>query len=746
MATSQPPPKNVEPKQGTIAPFIRRLTPTRFVGRPLIRRPVLKLSSFLVGLGSLLVLALLLLAGQKFVIQPLLTSIVPSEPNLIILEPENGVLTDPMTSASDTSASNSKYVFTSVTNTISTAASPLTKAGNSKVLAAATLSIAVSGNHLVDSSGNTVHLNGVNRSGTEYACYQGWGIFDGPSDEASVAAMASWGINVVRIPLDEDCWLGINGYPTSTTVAGYRQAIQNFVTILNNHNIYAWISEQNAAPGTDQSNTILPMPDNDHSPAFWTSVATTFKSNPAVIFDMYNEPHDIDWNCWANGCLITGGFNWLHNYQAVGMKGLVAAVRATGAPNVINVPGNGWSYDISGWLANKPNDSQLIAGVHNYGGPNDNPTQWDIRYAPTSQQVPVVWDEMGEEDCSPKYINQVMPWADSRGIGYLAWTWDTWGTCEALISNYNGTPTTYGAGYQSHLATLTTSPSPPPPSPTPPPTLPTNTGSDVMTFNAPTAGTYTVWSRLQAADASSDSYWLQIDGTTGIKVGDGGVPFGSWTWVNHQNGDTSQRVLLSLTQGSHSLKIIGREANTKIDALILTQDLTFNPDNPNVIDSIPPVVTVTSPINGATLSGTSTVSAHATDDHSVSKVDLLLDNNIVSTQTTATNNLYSLSFDTTGFTQGSHSLIAKATDIAGNVGSSSVLTIAISNPSSTPPPPNPPPPPPIAGDLNGDGKVNILDVSVMLRSWNSIGGPADLNHDGIVNIIDLSILLRNWSP
>ena len=43
--------------------------------------------------------------------------------------------------------------------------------------------------HVVDASGNVVQLHGVDRSGTEYACVQGWGLFDGPSDQASITAM-----------------------------------------------------------------------------------------------------------------------------------------------------------------------------------------------------------------------------------------------------------------------------------------------------------------------------------------------------------------------------------------------------------------------------------------------------------------------------------------------------------------------------------------------------------------------------
>src|SRR5439155_861798 len=50
----------------------------------------------------------------------------------------------------------------------------------------------VQGTRLVDSAGRPIRLRGVNRSGTEYACAQGWGMFDGPSDSASVQAIASW--------------------------------------------------------------------------------------------------------------------------------------------------------------------------------------------------------------------------------------------------------------------------------------------------------------------------------------------------------------------------------------------------------------------------------------------------------------------------------------------------------------------------------------------------------------------------
>lgn len=48
-------------------------------------------------------------------------------------------------------------------------------------------------------------------------------------------------------------------------------------------------------------------------------------------------------------------------------------------------------------------------------------------------------------------------------------------------------------------------------------------------------------------------------------------------------------------------------------------------------------------------------------------------------------------------------------------------------------------------DVNGDGKVNVLDLSIILSNFLKAGGKSDLNGDGKTNILDLSILLSNWN-
>ena len=327
----------------------------------------------------------------------------------------------------------------------------------------------VSGSRLVDGPGrgHTVQLRGVNRSGLEYACIQGWGFFDSPhpdriDDPAMIAAMKSWDINVVRVPLNEDCWLGINT-PPGRGGAPYRRIVERYVDALGAAHLYVVLDLHVAAPGAIKALNIDRMPDADHAPAFWRSVASTFKSNHALLFDLYNEPHYVDWNCWQHGCEIPANQDYGPQpaYRAAGMQQLVDAVRSTGARQPLMLGGLSWSLDLSGWIAHEPRDPrhQLVASEHNYGrlAPCGAPCQAAI--LATHRHVPVVFGEFGETDCRQGYIDRMMPWADRHGIGYLGWAWDAHGgwTCKggpSLITGYDGAPTPFGIGLRDHFRAL----------------------------------------------------------------------------------------------------------------------------------------------------------------------------------------------------------------------------------------------------------------------------------------------------
>jgi hypothetical protein len=48
------------------------------------------------------------------------------------------------------------------------------------------------------------------------------------------------------------------------------------------------------------------------------------------------------------------------------------------------------------------------------------------------------------------------------------------------------------------------------------------------------------------------------------------------------------------------------------------------------------------------------------------------------------------------------------------------------------------------GDVNGDGKIDVIDLSRLLARWNTSDSSADLNGSGRVDILDLSVLLSQW--
>jgi hypothetical protein len=378
--------------------------------------------------------------------------------------------------------------------------------------AAATLGVSVSGNHLVDASGATLTLHGVNESGTEFACDQsgtptsrGWSIYGGQplAQAATYAAVAAWHANAVRVPLNEDCWLGINGVNPAYGGATYIAAIQAEVAAIHQSGLVAILDLHWTAPGAWAAVAQNPVPDQDHSPAFWSSVATTFKADPAVVFDLFNEPFIYGsyttadpWTCWLDGCQFTQfvsggqvgpagqatGYTTAYVWQSAGMQELVNDVRAAGATQPVLVNGLDWSNDDSGWLAHAPTDPahQLVVGAHIYPGELcDTTACWDGVYPALSGAYPVIVGETGDHATTAvsSFFATFLGYADAHGWSYLAWTWNPWANPDdVLITDWAGTPNVgEGAAYKQHLAAF------PPPIPLP---LPTSTSTPTPAASA----------------------------------------------------------------------------------------------------------------------------------------------------------------------------------------------------------------------------------------------------------------------
>lgn len=155
-------------------------------------------------------------------------------------------------------------------------------------------------------------------------------------------------------------------------------------------------------------------------------------------------------------------------------------------------------------------------------------------------------------------------------------------------------------------------------------------------------------------------------------------------------------------------------------------------------DTTKPSVNITSPSNGATVSGTTTISANATDNVGVTKVEFLIDGAVVHTDNSSP---FSYAWNTTTKTNGSYTLTARAYDAANNVQTSVAITVTVNNGSSggggTLKP----------GDVDGDNKVGITDAIAVALNWGRTGvsrAQGDLDGNGVVNIGDAIIVALNW--
>jgi hypothetical protein len=340
------------------------------------------------------------------------------------------------------------------------------------------LGVHVQGRHFVNSRGQRVRLIGFNNSGAEYACIEGWGIFDIGDNvntgvpRSDVVAMTKWsGANAVRVQLNEQCWLGIAGVKPRYGGAAYRRAVKAYVRSLTNHGLTVILNLHLSAPGDAKSYNQEAMPDA-HSVPFWHQVARAFRDNRAVLFDLFNEPWPDDqahtraaWKCWRDGGCQQESTNGGQTYTAVGMDQLIHAVRSADAQNVVIAGGVNYAANLGRWLHYRPHDPDhnLAASIHLYSFNGcHTPRCFNKIPAKVARHVPLYIGEFGpdltvgysdglDSSCPSSDVGHtgfdtgVVSWARAHGASWTAWTWNAWGDCWALITGRAGHPTTpYG--------------------------------------------------------------------------------------------------------------------------------------------------------------------------------------------------------------------------------------------------------------------------------------------------------------
>ena len=135
------------------------------------------------------------------------------------------------------------------------------------------------------------------------------------------------------------------------------------------------------------------------------------------------------------------------------------------------------------------------------------------------------------------------------------------------------------------------------------------------------------------------------------------------------------------SEGSHTLTAVARDA---VGLQFTSAPVRVTVSNGPPPDTSPPSVTIASPSSGATVSRTIDVVATASDDVGVAGVQFRLDDADLGAEDTEAP--YSVPWDTTTTSDGSHTLTAVARDAAGNVTISEPVTVTVSN--TSPPPPS----------------------------------------------------------
>ena len=129
----------------------------------------------------------------------------------------------------------------------------------------------------------------------------------------------------------------------------------------------------------------------------------------------------------------------------------------------------------------------------------------------------------------------------------------------------------------------------------------------------------------------------------------------------------------TLTNDSHILVGKAYDAAGNIGT---SMPVSFSVDNPGE-DREPPVISVSE----SGTSGTITFSATSTDNIGVTKVEFYVDNELKGTDTTSP---YSMTLDSLTLTEGNHTLMGKAYDTAGNIGTSTSVAFTVNNTGPTP--------------------------------------------------------------
>jgi hypothetical protein len=282
------------------------------------------------------------------------------------------------------------------------------------LLASRSAALHVEGNLMVE-NGRPVTLRGVNIPSLEWS-NEGEFVF-----RSARVAFEDWHANCIRLPLSEDRWFG-KADKQADNGESYQEAVDEVVNLATNRDRYIIVDLHWTDMGVWGKEIGQHQMPDDHAIQFWRDLAYRYRALPHVLFDLYNEPHDVSWNVWRDGGEVQEkGLQ----YHTPGMQALVDAIRKTHATNVCVAGGLDWAYDltgvVNGFALRDPEGKGIVYDTHIYPWKGD----WEGKVGVACSANPVIVGEMG---CVPKdspspevYAPKMFDFISKHQLSWTAW-------------------------------------------------------------------------------------------------------------------------------------------------------------------------------------------------------------------------------------------------------------------------------------------------------------------------------------
>lgn len=289
------------------------------------------------------------------------------------------------------------------------------------------------GNKIYNAQGQVHIFKGIARPSLEWNP-EGEGI-----SLADYQKIKSWNANVVRLALNQKYWLN--------NEKNYQERITTNIQQINSLGMDVILDLHWSDRGNLNNIAKQERMADKNSQEFWKQVATQYKANTKVFFELYNEPKDISWDVWKNGGASGDGF------EVVGMQTLYNTIRQTGADNLIIIGGLNWSFDLSGVPSHSIQGNNIVYASHPYDFQDKNTiADWDRGFGNLSKTHPVMLTEFGSFDCNPTFTSNLLHYTQTKNISWTAWAWYP-GGCKfpAIINDWSGTPSEVGQVVKKYL-------------------------------------------------------------------------------------------------------------------------------------------------------------------------------------------------------------------------------------------------------------------------------------------------------